>query len=87
MAAWLRSLFKYLSTLEEKFRISKRPCNVLYFFNPLLNTLLAKTRHFLAESFTIITSIKYYFIILSATTLRKMTGYDLQLHLKVQNSI
>ena len=26
----LRSLVKYFSTLEEKFRISARPCNVLY---------------------------------------------------------
>ena len=27
----LRSLMKYFSTLEEKFRISARPCNILYF--------------------------------------------------------
>ena len=26
----VRSLVKYLSTLEEKFRISARPCNILY---------------------------------------------------------
>ena len=26
----LRSLVKYFSTLEEKFRISTRPCNILY---------------------------------------------------------
>ena len=26
----LHSLVKYFSTLEEKFRISTRPCNVLY---------------------------------------------------------
>ena len=26
----LRSLVKYISTLEEKFRISARPCNILY---------------------------------------------------------
>ena len=26
----LSSLVKYFSTLEEKFRISKRPCNVLF---------------------------------------------------------
>ena len=26
----LRSLEKYFSTLEEKFRISARPCNILY---------------------------------------------------------
>ena len=28
----LRSLVKYFSTLEEKFRISVRPCNILYIF-------------------------------------------------------
>ena len=28
----LRSLVNYFSTLEEKFRISARPCNILYFF-------------------------------------------------------
>ena len=26
----LRSLVKYFSTLEEKFRIPARPCNILY---------------------------------------------------------
>ena len=26
----MRSLVKYFSTLEEKIRISKRPCNILY---------------------------------------------------------
>ena len=40
MAAWryeisllvlkMRSLVKYFLTLEEKFRISARPCNILY---------------------------------------------------------
>ena len=29
----LRSLVKYFSTLEEKFRISARPCNILYLFH------------------------------------------------------
>ena len=28
----LRSLVKYFSTLEDKFRISARPCNILYIF-------------------------------------------------------
>ena len=37
MAAWryeisLFVLKKYFSTLEEKFRISARPCNILYLF-------------------------------------------------------
>ena len=31
----LRSLVKYFSTLEEKFRISKRPCNILYILGSL----------------------------------------------------
>ena len=30
----LRSLVKYFSTLEDKFRISARPCNILYFRYP-----------------------------------------------------
>ena len=29
----LRSLVKYFSTLEEKFRFSARPCNILYLFS------------------------------------------------------
>ena len=29
---WLRSLVKYFSTLEEKSRISARPCNILYLY-------------------------------------------------------
>ena len=38
MAAWryeisLFVLKKYFSTLEEKFRISARPCNILYLFD------------------------------------------------------
>ena len=33
----LRSLVKYFSTLEEKFRISARPCNILYFSFFFLN--------------------------------------------------
>ena len=32
----LRSLVNYFSTLEEKFRISTQPCNILYFFHLLL---------------------------------------------------
>ena len=28
----LRSLVEYVLTLQEKFRISVRPCNILYFF-------------------------------------------------------
>ena len=44
----LRSLVKYLSTLEEKFRISARPCNILYLFypfscfNPFIEFIIAK---------------------------------------------
>ena len=29
----LRSLVKYFSTLEEKFHISTRPCNILYIYS------------------------------------------------------
>ena len=31
----LRSLVKYCSTLEEKIRISARPCNILYIRSPV----------------------------------------------------
>ena len=48
----LSSLVKYFPTLEDKFCISMRPCNILYLFNksaffncPFLNILLAKSRH------------------------------------------
>ena len=36
----LRSPLKYFSTLEEKFRIAARPCNILYLSIPLLLLLL-----------------------------------------------
>ena len=32
----LRSLVKCFSTLQEKFRISAQPCNILYFIQPKL---------------------------------------------------
>ena len=53
MAAWryeisLLVLKKYFSTLEEKFRISARPCNILY-FSTLSDTLMAKILVFLPE--------------------------------------
>ena len=38
----LLSLVKYFSTLEEKFRISARPCNILYIF-------LFQISHFAAD--------------------------------------
>ena len=49
MAAWryeisLRSLVKYFSTREEKFRISKRPCNDL---------LITLTRDEISNHFTL----------------------------------
>ena len=34
----LRSLVKYFSTLEEKFRICARPCNILYLFYLIILT-------------------------------------------------
>ena len=43
----LRSLVKYFSTLEEKFRISARPCNILYLQldrTSLLKILCSKDR-------------------------------------------
>ena len=41
----LRSLVKYFSTLEEKFRISARPCNILYISNKTVR-LSGSTRLF-----------------------------------------
>ena len=35
----LRSFVKYFSTLEDKFRISKRPCNILYKFSISINSI------------------------------------------------
>ena len=35
----LRSLVKYFSTLEDKFRISARPCNILYLINARISVL------------------------------------------------
>ena len=35
----LRSLMKYLSTLEEKFHISVKPSNILYFILYYINIL------------------------------------------------
>ena len=32
----VHSFAQYFSTLEEKFRISARPCNILYIFNCLV---------------------------------------------------
>ena len=40
-----RSLVKYFSTLEEKSRISARPCNILYLFKSYLNNV-RKTKLF-----------------------------------------
>ena len=58
------------------------------FFNPLSNTLLAKTRHgVIYDFYFFIHAWSHYFIQLSATRFCKMTGYDLQLHLRYRNSI
>ena len=35
----LRSLLKYFSTLEEKFRMSTRPCDILYLLNIVLKKI------------------------------------------------
>ena len=49
MAAWRYEssllVLKNVSTLEEKFRISTRPCNILYLFKSFLNNL-RKTKLF-----------------------------------------
>ena len=57
-------------------------------FNSFLNTLLAKTRHGVIYDFYFFShGWSHYIILLSATTLWKMTGCDLQLHLRYRNSI
>ena len=49
-------------------------------FTPFFKTLLAKTGHGVIYDFYFISQgWSHYFILLSATTLWKMTGYDLQL--------
>ena len=40
----LSSLVKYFSTLEEKFRISKRPCNILLSFKSLYHRIYSNKR-------------------------------------------
>ena len=40
----LRSLVKYFSTLEEKFRISARPCSILYLLISLLIFVLTTSK-------------------------------------------
>ena len=60
------------------------------FFNPLLNTLWAKTRHGVNYDFYFFSHAwSHYFIPLSAAKSKfcKMTGYDLQLHLRYRNNI
>ena len=39
----LHSLVKYFSTLEEIFRISARPCNILYLINARISVLNSLT--------------------------------------------
>ena len=41
----LRSLVKYFSTLEEKFRISARPCNILYISDDSCDNFATKFGH------------------------------------------
>ena len=45
----LRSLVKYFSTLEEKFRISARPCNILY-----ISSLRNLERFYVGEKFQLL---------------------------------
>ena len=61
---------------------------VLYSFNHLLIAPLAKTRQgVIYDSYFCGHRWAHFFIVLSATTLCKVTGYDLQLHLRYRNSI
>ena len=58
-----------------------------YSLTPMI-TLLVTTRHGVIYDFYFFGHRwSHYFILLSATTLCKMTGYDLQLHLKYRNNI
>ena len=58
-----------------------------YSLTPMI-TLLVTTRHGVIDDFYFFGHRwSHYFILLSATTLCKMTGYDLQLHLKYRNNI
>ena len=55
---------------------------------PPYDHLLPKTRHGVIYDFYFFDHRwSYYFILLSTTRLCKMTGYDLQLHLRYRNSI
>ena len=55
---------------------------------PLVNTLLAKTRHKVIYDFYFFShSWSHYHILLSRATLWKMIGYDLQLYLRYINSM
>ena len=49
----LCSLLKYFSTLEEKFRISVWPCNILYLLNIALKKNIAKNTSFHRTQFDI----------------------------------
>ena len=53
----LRSLLKYFSTLEEKFRICARPCNILCIM--ILNVLFLLLLLFICEVFSLI-SLRLY---------------------------
>ena len=41
----LRSLVKYFLTLEEKFRISAQPCNILYVINEIVTCNCTTNRY------------------------------------------
>ena len=76
---------------KDKWQFSKTKIlfNKSAFFTPLLSPYWLK--HVL-ESFTIFTTSVIvdhiiFFILVSATRLWKMTGYDLELHLRYRNSI
>ena len=57
----LRSLVKYFSTLEEKFRISARPCNILYILNKLSYSNAHVLIHFRFFLFVVVNLLLFFF--------------------------
>ena len=65
---FLRSLVKYFSTLEDKFCISARPCNILYVFQAKINSLIL----FRFSDFNFFYSCALFTKILTLTVLQKL---------------
>ena len=59
----LRSLVKYFSTLEEKFRISARPCNILYVLKEAFPfMILTHFCHFIFSIVFFCHEVSFYYI-------------------------